>query len=208
MEELTIEVKTKECTKCHKIKRLEEFNKDTRTKDGKTYQCRECQKERASFNYHKDTNIRKRYHKKHYEENKDVRREYSVKYYDENKEAMSEKHKEYRKSKAGKKVMKKAHAKRNTAMKLNVGEPYTRWEIIQRDSKEFRDPNTNEVVTAPVCKICNEPIWELSDLHLDHVIPISEGGLDCKTNIRCTHSLCNLKRPRADVLKMRWRFIM
>lgn len=35
--------------------------------------------------------------------------------------------------------------------------------------------------------------WE-NGLHIDHLIPISKGGLDSLENVRPTHALCNLKK--------------
>jgi len=55
------------------------------------------------------------------------------------------------------------------------------------------------------CYICNKKIdlnatrstgklgWQ-NGLHLDHVIPISRGGIDSIENIRPSHAICNLKK--------------
>ena len=29
---------------------------------------------------------------------------------------------------------------------------------------------------------------------IDHIIPLSEGGVDCMANVRCAHFICNSKR--------------
>ena len=56
-----------------------------------------------------------------------------------------------------------------------------------------------------VCHICDRPIdlsatriagnlgWE-NGLHLDHVVPISKGGVDSIYNVRPSHAICNLKK--------------
>lgn len=43
------------------------------------------------------------------------------------------------------------------------------------------------------CHICSDPI-EPTDLHFDHVIPLSKGGPHTYDNIRPAHSWCNLRK--------------
>ena len=57
------------------------------------------------------------------------------------------------------------------------------------------------------CHICSEPIdldaprkpgvtgWE-TGLHLDHVIPLFQGGSDTLDNVKPAHGKCNLKKQR------------
>jgi hypothetical protein len=48
-----------------------------------------------------------------------------------------------------------------------------------------------------VCHICTLPIASRSDLHFDHVIPLSKGGPHMAANIKPSHARCNLsKGPR------------
>lgn len=42
------------------------------------------------------------------------------------------------------------------------------------------------------CYLCESPIG--SDLHMDHVVPLSRGGLHCYENVRPTHATCNLSK--------------
>lgn len=188
----------KRCSKCSHALLLSCFNKDSRTKDGKTYQCKECQKENSKKSYKKTKTkvVRQRRYLENIEENRERSREY----YQQNREEILEKQKEYHKKGNGKKVMKKAHKKRNELMKKNKGKPYTKFQIIQRDSEDVPDPETGVMVTIPICQICGEPIWD-DNIHIDHIVPIAEGGLDCYDNMRTTHAQCNLTRPRADVLE-------
>lgn len=44
-----------------------------------------------------------------------------------------------------------------------------------------------------ICRICGEPVEE-NDVHVDHVQPIHKGGKTVFTNLRVTHSRCNLTR--------------
>lgn len=45
-----------------------------------------------------------------------------------------------------------------------------------------------------VCHICTGQIEGLSDLHMDHVIPLARGGAHHEDNIRPAHALCNLRK--------------
>lgn len=45
------------------------------------------------------------------------------------------------------------------------------------------------------CQICEEPV-DADDLHIDHIHPVAEGGLDDLGNLRVTHGRCNLARAR------------
>lgn len=44
-----------------------------------------------------------------------------------------------------------------------------------------------------ICYLCGQPI-DRSDVHFDHVIPLSKGGSHTSDNIRAAHSLCNLRK--------------
>jgi len=45
-----------------------------------------------------------------------------------------------------------------------------------------------------VCHICTEPIESMTDLHFDHVIPLSKGGPHIAENIRPSHAQCNMHK--------------
>ena len=44
------------------------------------------------------------------------------------------------------------------------------------------------------CHICWMVIADLSDLHFDHVVPLSRGGTHTPDNIRPAHAVCNLRK--------------
>lgn len=181
----------KHCGKCGHIKKFFLFNKNKANKDCVTGTCKECQKASAKKSYKKTK--KKRNYKRYYQENKEMKQAHSRKYYEENKEAVIAKQREYHASGRGKKVMRKAHAKRRAAIAANQGIPYTRAMVIERDSVFIESD-------LPICWLCGEPIEDTSGegLHLDHVVSINNGGLDCFTNIACTHKVCNLKKEKDD----------
>lgn len=179
----------KRCGKCGHPKKFYLFNKNAGNKTNTSGSCKECQKASAKKSYGKTK--KKRNYAKYYQENKEIKQAHARKYYQQNKDVINAKHKLYVSSKAGKKVMKKAHTKRRQLLAANAGVPYTRDMVIERDSKY----NSSE---HPMCYLCKKPIEDISgaSLHLDHVIPVVQGGLDCFTNIASTHKLCNLTREK------------
>lgn len=179
----------KRCGRCEYVKKFYLFNKNGGSKTNTSGSCKECQKQSAKASYEKTK--KKRNYKRYYQENKERKQAHARKYYQENKERLKEKHKEYLRTKRGQKVMQKAHAKRRKALAENAGIPYTRQLVIQRDG-EFRKQ------AFPICYLCGKPIEDISGagLHIDHVIPVVEGGLDCFTNVASTHSTCNLTREK------------
>ena len=45
-----------------------------------------------------------------------------------------------------------------------------------------------------VCAICGKPITNMKDCTIDHIIPISKGGLTTIENCQLAHRKCNLIR--------------
>ena len=169
---------------------LEQFNKRSASPDGRTYTCKECEKKAAKENYHH----RKKHGKtKLTPEQREMRKQYYRDYYQANREKKKEYDREYQRTSRGKKVMKKGHARRRKRLKNQAGEPYERWEVIERDS-------VNGVLN---CQICGKILERVRDVQIDHIIPIAEGGIDGLDNVRCVCKVCNLTRPKngADLIE-------
>jgi 5-methylcytosine-specific restriction endonuclease McrA len=45
-----------------------------------------------------------------------------------------------------------------------------------------------------VCWLCGTPVWQGVNLHMDHVLPISKGGLHCADNLRPACAPCNQRK--------------
>lgn len=45
------------------------------------------------------------------------------------------------------------------------------------------------------CGICGEPV-EITEMDIDHIVQLAEGGSDDPSNLRVTHAPCNRRRPR------------
>lgn len=179
----------KRCGRCGHAKKFYLFNKNSASKTHTSGNCKECQKSTASKSY-KNTKQRRNY-RKYYQENKEIKQKHARVYYENNKETIKVKHQAYLATKGGKKVMMKAHAKRRTLLATNKGIPFTRQMVIERDGVFLG-------LASPVCYLCEKPIEDVSgaSLHIDHIVPVTIGGLDCITNVACTHHLCNLKREK------------
>ena len=97
---------SKECSKCHEIKSVSEFNKCKKRADGLQIKCKECFKKYNQENkeskkaYYQENRESKKEHIKEYkkiynQENKDKIKEYNKKYWQENKDEIYEKNKKY-----------------------------------------------------------------------------------------------------------------
>jgi hypothetical protein len=186
---MLVPVGYKKCGACQHVMKLYLFNKNSGSKTGCTGNCKACQRESAAKSYKKTK--QKRNYKKYYQENKEAKQEQARKYYQNNKEDINAKHKEYLQTAKGKKVMKKAHAKRADAIAKHKGIPYARWMVLDRDKRNGEHP---------ICYLCGQPILDTSgaSCHLDHVVSIVNGGLDCFTNIAAVHQTCNLTKEKDD----------
>lgn len=44
------------------------------------------------------------------------------------------------------------------------------------------------------CALCGLPMTVMADVTMDHITPVSQGGLDKIENLRLVHEKCNLAR--------------
>lgn len=47
------------------------------------------------------------------------------------------------------------------------------------------------------CAICGKPMLTMADITIDHIEPVSRGGLDVLENLRLAHPDCNRRRGTA-----------
>lgn len=181
---MNVPVGYKRCGGCGHIKKFYLFNRNSAAKNKCTGNCKECQKAASKKSYDKSKGTRD--YKAYYRKHKEMKQAHSRAYYEAHKDELKEKHKQYRNSAAGQKVMRKAHRKRRRLMKRNQGIPYTRELVIDRDKMGG---------LYPICYLCGKPITD-NKIHLDHVIPVVLKGKDCFTNIACVHDICNLKKSK------------
>ena len=147
---------SKECSKCHEIKEVSEFNKDKSKKDGVATACKECKKEQISEYYKQNPNKLKerqaKYYKqnadkvkenqaKYYKQNKDKRKEYMAKYRKQNDDKERERQAKYRKQNPNK--VREYDAKQyNSRVKQALAEIKA---YVEKDSERFNYDSSKEI---------------------------------------------------------------
>lgn len=133
------------------------------------------------------------------ERNREFRKEnpeYVKQYQDAYRESHKEERNEYRLNNLEKF---RSYTRKRIALKLNNGhEPYTEDEVLQEYGSN--------------CHICTEPIdlaasrkvgvgeWKRG-FHIDHLVPLSKGGMDSLINVRPAHAECNLSKNAKVIQK-------
>ena len=114
-------------------------------------------------------------------------KEYHAKRYKENPEFFKEKNK-----KSLKPELSAAKTRRYRANKLNNGsEPYTLLEVLETYGAICHLCGVAIDLTLP--RRVGAPGWQLG-LHIDHVIPIAQGGPDTLANVKPSHGICNISK--------------
>ena len=120
---------SKECTCCHEIKPVSEFNKAKGELDGLQLKCKECLKKYRQENKER----RKEYIKIYNKENKDKIKERRRKYYQKNSDYIKEKsNKYYQENKETKKEYQKDYYKNN-------------FDMIKEKSKQYQKDNAEKI---------------------------------------------------------------
>lgn len=79
-----------------------------------------------------------------------------------------------------------ANRRRRARLRNAVSEPYTLAEIAERDQH--------------CCQLCRQPVAmglkspDPMSPSIDHVIPLSRGGNDTRTNVQLSHRICNTRK--------------
>lgn len=210
---MTESILTKVCTKCNIEKTIDDFYKDSCSRDGLESRCKKCQNERRRIYYENNKekvetyakqyrgdnrNIlidrRKLFYqknrktilikKKEYDqENKERISDYGKQYWKDNKEHIIAYNKRYRQTEAGKIAQCKSSSKRKALKRGVTVEDFNSQEIFKRDGY--------------ICQSCGcKTRPSFNRFHpkrpeLDHIIPLSLGGEHSKRNTQCLCRHCN-----------------
>ena len=125
------------------------------------------------------------------EANRDAISAHKAAYRQENKSKISEYQKQWREQN---KEHIRSYERQQRALRAKVKtEVYTVEDVLSTYGKKCHLCGVEIDLSAP--RIIGSPGWE-SSLHLDHVIPISQGGNDCLDNVKPAHGVCNLKKHK------------
>lgn len=177
------------CTKCQIPQPLENFSNSKNKKDGKNCQCKLCYKQWCEDNkeiialkkrqYREDNKRELLLKKKQYcEQNREVILLKKKQWYHNGKEEILCKRKQYRKTLSGRANKKNSDHKRRTSLRQG--------DVTTVQLKYLLESSTH-------CFYCNNPLI-LNETHIDHYVPLANGGLHTITNLRITCQTCNLQK--------------
>lgn len=78
--------------------------------------------------------------------------------------------------------------------KIPTSEVYSRKEV--RTTQFIRKQLINN--NGAICELCNKPIETMKDCTIDHIIPVSKGGLTTIENCQLAHKNCNQRKGNKE----------
>lgn len=174
---------TKKCTKCNSIKVFLDFVKSKTGRHGIKSECRICSRKRNKILVSNNIEKEKARKKKIYYQNKEYYNNKSKQWRANNPDKVKAHNKRYFSTEIGKAISKNSHHKRRLAIKNG-----------SISGKELLEIQSN----AKVCYWCNVKITKETKVHIDHYIPICNGGEHSKENIVISCSKCNHKKHSKD----------
>ena len=200
---------TKQCPTCEIEKEIDEFCKDSKTKDGRYYECKKCKyKRNRKWNSENSTRI-KELQKTRYENNKDSilrqHKEYrethkeqinilNKKWREENKEYKNSNDRKYRENRPEqtrlyweewekKNPEKTKKSKRTSLYNRRSMTPEGRHTVFEWECLKARYNNS--------CLRCGRDDIPITE---DHIIPVTKGGSNYISNIQPLCGSCNSKK--------------
>lgn len=161
----------KKCSKCNKVKHINNFSKSCNRKDGLQNRCKECQSIDRKNNRIKNYDIQMQKSKEYYIKNKNYQLDYSKKWFQENKNSVIKQRKERRNSSP---IVKFKHNTRSL-----ISTSFSR----AMKGKYKKSKRTEEILGCTIPEFFNyiqflftegmtlEKVG--SEIHIDHIIPIS-----------------------------------
>lgn len=215
---------SKVCTKCGRHLAIDEFYRQSRSRDGRRADCKDCFKSYRSkwaSDKRERINAQNRAWKA---ANKDVVRASNRAWYEKNRErhlensrAWYEANRERRRDKA--RAWREANRDFYRAIQRQWREDNPELELrrASRARAKRRFDMSVSASSAPIdfslvwsqqdgiCPLCDEAI-DAALAHpnpqsksIDHIVPLSKGGSHSQSNVQWTHLVCNLRKGASDV---------
>ena len=200
----------KRCSKCGQVKPPNAFSLQTGYTDRYRSQCKVCRSHKQMERYRDDPAGMKARRQAAYwrdpEETREKRREYRARVPERVRQWRQD---EYRRDSA--KIRQRvdrwnaANPGRSLerALRWQLANPDKAWARNQKRRARLRNAPVVEQIDRQaiikrdggICQICHRPV-PTKQIHLDHIVPLSQGGDHTAANLRLTHQLCNLRRKR------------
>ncbi len=191
----------KHCNKCGQDKPLSEFHNDKNSRDGKTRNCKACNNAKSREDGRRrraeDKDALNAYHRQWMSEHRDRKRIYDA---PRQSRMDPEERRAYQtayRSENPDKIRGYGILRRTRKTGASVCEIVSRLAVAERDHW--------------ICQICGDWIdpdaphklpdgsWNPRYLHIDHIIPLSKGGVESYANVQAAHATCNIhKSDRLD----------
>ncbi|MCA9367635.1 HNH endonuclease [Candidatus Kaiserbacteria bacterium] len=173
---------TKVCTKCNVEKPLSEFHKSKSGKYGVRGECKPCALEyRRQYRKNNRKEIAEYQHQWREKNRKEIA-ENGRQYYEKNSEQCRERVRQWQQANPEKA---RAHWRNRRARKHNAGGTHT-----------VKDINLLYAGQAGKCWYCGVNVG--NEFHVDHFIPLAEGGSNDVGNLRISCPACNLSKGAKD----------
>lgn len=188
--QMTSEIITKKCKKCHTIKDVSEFSFANILKNLYQTWCKECMREYYAKNKEKIKKDSDEYYKKNKHKIKEYYKIYGVKYrgIDKNKDNKKKYQQRWNSTEVG--IISKCnrnHKRRDFKIKNNDGTlPINTNYPLSKELENLLVKQNHK------CAYCGSSLVKYK--HLDHIIPLSKGGNHSIKNVEWLCPSCNFKK--------------
>ena len=195
----------KNCAKCNELKDCSEFHKQTSTKDGLASYCKSCKSAYGKKHYRKNKPAIDKRHAEWHQSHKKEISEQGKKYYRANKVAINERIRKYQKD--NEEAVANRLAKYYICNKESIAERMAAYqkenpEVVNAISAKWRARKFSQMPKdADLKKIAtfyDEAQRQTKETgvqhHVDHIIPLSRGGLHHQDNLQVLTAEENLRK--------------
>lgn len=173
----------KKCVICKQDKSTIEFSKSKREKDGLSRDCKKCNYVRAK-KWHEEHPERVAEHKRnHYLNNLERYKQITARWNFEHKEKHMESHRKWLKN----------NPEKARAVRTRYENKRRAWENNCEDKVTTNELNELIKNSNNICFWCDKEIPQ-NKLHLDHIYPLSRGGMNNIYNIVISCEYCNKRK--------------